>query len=82
MFCDDTRAVPVSVIMVVITFCTQMKDRPSFVVDLVYVFWTVQVLEPGLHEVDVTGSRGYRDMRVQDHLARIGFPGPKALRSN
>ena len=82
MFYDDTRAVPVFVIMVVITFCTQIKDRPSFGVDLVYVFWTVQVLEPGLDEVDVTIRRGLRDIPVQDHLARIGFPGPKALRSN
>ena len=63
--------------MAVITFCTQTKDRPSFGVDLVYVFWAAQVLEPGLDEVDVTGFRGFLDMPVQDHLARIGFPGPK-----
>ena len=81
MFCENTRAVPVIVIMVVITYCTKIKDRPSSGVDLVYVFWTVQVLEPGLDEVDVTGSRGFLDKPVQDHLARIGFPpGAKALR--
>ena len=68
--------------MVVNTHYTQTKDRPSFLVDLVYVFWAVQVLEPVLDEVDVTIRRGLRDIPVQDHLARIGFPGPKALRSN
>ena len=29
---------------------------------------------------EVSGLRGECDTLVQDHLARIGFPGPKALR--
>ena len=52
-------------------------------VDLIYVFRSfqvLQVLEPGLNQFDVTIHRGLRDILVQDHLARIGFPGPKALR--
>ena len=82
MFYENARAVPVIVIMVVITFCTQVKDRPSSGVDLVYVFGTVQALEPVRHQVDVTECRGVHEVLVQDHLARIGFPGPKAHWSN
>ena len=41
----------------------------SAAADLVYVFWTVQALEPGLHKIDFTERRGVRDMAVQDHGA-------------
>jgi hypothetical protein len=68
--------------MVVKPFQTQIKGRPSVGVDLVYVFWTQQAQEPGVDPAEVSGLRGECDTLVQDHLARIGFPGPKALRSN
>ena len=59
--------------MVVNTHYTQTKGRPSFHVDLVYVFWTVQTLEPIPYRFGVTPHRGVHEALVQDHLARIGF---------